>query len=269
MNKEERRFRIMGVLNVTPDSFSDGGIYLAADNAIARIYEMIEEGVDIIDIGAESTRPDSLAVPMSEELKRLRPIIEHISETHLYEKVDFSIDTYKADIAKYALDHGFQFVNDVTALRGDPTMSDMLVARKPFVVLMYSKDAKAQTTRRLVEYDDVVAFVKDFLRERIDLLTAKGFPRDNIIVDPGMGLFVSSDPKYSFDIIDHLSEFKELGCPILVGISRKTFLGATPDDSDHASCAWSIQAIHNGASIVRMHNVEMMNLGLQALDYAV
>ncbi|MEK7083507.1 MAG: dihydropteroate synthase, partial [Patescibacteria group bacterium] len=214
---------------------------------------------DIIDIGAESTRPDSSAVSRDEELRRLKPIIEHIAKTRLYEKIDFSIDTYKAEVAAYALDHGFKIVNDVTALRGDSTMSDMLASRKPFVALMYSKDACAQTTRRLVEYKDVVGHIKIFLRERINILTAKGFPKENIIVDPGMGLFISSNPKYSFDVIDRLSELKELGCPILVGISRKTFLGATPDESDHASCAWSMQAIHNGASIVRMHNVQMMH----------
>lgn len=250
--------KIMGVLNVTPDSFSDGGIYLAANNAIARIEEMIEEGADIIDVGAESTRPDSNAVPLKEELRRLKPVIKHIAETRLYEKVDFSIDTYKADIAKYALDHGFQFVNDVTALRGDSAMSDMLTVRKPFVVLMYAKDACAQTTRRLVEYKDVVEHIKKFLRERIDYLIAKGFPHENIIVDPGTGLFISSDPDYSFQIIDRLSEFKELGCPILIGISRKTFLGETPEYRDHASIAWSREAICRGASIVRIHNVKMM-----------
>lgn len=251
--------KIMGVLNVTPDSFSDGGMYIAANNAIARIYEMIEEGANIIDVGAESTRPDSYALPMKEELRRLKPVIEHIFETRLYEKIDFSIDTYKADVAAYALDHGFKIVNDVTALRGDPAMSDMLVRYKPFVVLMYSKDACAQTTRRLVEYKDVIKHIKNFLGERIDFLIAKGFPRKNIIVDPGTGLFISSDPDYSFQIIDRLSEFKELGCPILIGISRKTFLGETPEYRDHASVAWSKEAICKGASIVRMHNVKMMH----------
>lgn len=251
--------KIMGVLNVTPDSFSDGGMYLAAKNAIARIYEMIEEGADIIDVGAESTRPDSLAVPIEEELKRLKPVIEHITRACLYAKVDFSIDTYKADVAAYALDHGFKIVNDVTALRGDPLMGDMLASRKPFVALMYSKDACAQTTRRSVEYKDVAAYIKIFLHKRIDYLTAKGFPRENIIVDPGTGLFISSNPDYSFQIIDRLSEFKELGCPILIGISRKTFLGETPEYRDYASIAWSKEAICRGASIVRIHNVKMMH----------
>ena len=112
---------------------------------------------------------------------------------------------------------------------------------------------------QICDNKDVVGHIKIFLRERINILTAKDFPKENIIVDPGMGLFISSNPKCSFDVIDRLSELKELGCPILVGISRKTFLGATPDESDHASCAWSMQAIHNGASIVRMHNVQMMH----------
>lgn len=256
---EEKEPKIMGVLNMTPDSFSDGGMYLDARKALARIYEMIEEGVDIIDIGAESTRPDSAGVTVDEELNRLALIIQHIAGLQLEQKTMFSIDTYKADVAEHALRHGFQYVNDVTALRGDSAMASILLAYQPYIILMYSKDPSARTTRRVVEYDDVVGSVKEFLRERINFLTKKGFPKEKIIIDPGMGLFLSPDPKYSFDMIERLSELKELGCPILVGISRKTFLGATLDDSDHASAAWSMEAIHNGASIVRVHDVQMMH----------
>lgn len=258
--------RIMGVLNVTPDSFSDGGLYFDSQKAITRIQEMIEEGADIIDVGAESTRPDSLGVTVNEELARLKPVFEHIAGLEAKEKenVMFSIDTYKAEVAEHAIGHGFQYVNDVTALRGDARMISMLTKYQPFAVLMYSKDSSARTTRRLVEYSDVVRTIKDFLRERIAVLTAKGFPKEKIIIDPGMGLFVSSDPKYSFEIIERLSEFQELGCPILTGISRKTFLGATREESDEASVSWSMQAIRNGASIVRIHNVQMMR---DALNY--
>lgn len=250
--------RIMGVLNVTPDSFSDGGLYLDPHKAISRIHEMIEQGADIIDIGAESTRPDSLSIMVDEEHARLKPIVEYIVQSRLQKKVAFSIDTYKADIAEYALCHGFMYVNDVTALRGDPLMLSLLIKHKPYVIVMYSKDISARTTRTLVEYKDVVASIKHFLREQISLLILKGFPQEKIIIDPGMGLFISSDPKYSFEIIDWLGEFQELGYPLCIGISRKLFLGVPREEIDRASCMWSMKAISNGASIVRVHDVGMM-----------
>jgi dihydropteroate synthase len=266
------RPQIMGILNVTPDSFSDGGEFNAPEKALARIQEMITQGADIIDIGGESTGPGSPEVTAEEELARLRPVIEKASDiiranndNNRANNVILSIDTYKAGVAKYALEHGFGMVNDVTALRGDPKMLSVLLKYEPRIVLMYSKDPTARTTKEAVEYDDVIATIKSFLLERIATLVEAGFPEDKIIIDPGMGAFISSVSDYSFEVINRLKELTLLGYPILVGISRKSCLGAClPDrqgrleDRDPASVEWSLKAIQNGANIIRIHDVESL-----------
>ena len=253
----------MGILNVTPDSFSDGGKYLEKTNYERRITNLIKEGADIIDIGGESTGPGSKDVSLEEEMKRVKPVIDYVAENKLTEKVLFSIDTYKSKIAEYALKNGFQIVNDVTALRMDPKMIDILVRYKPYVILMHSKDPTPRTTTESVEYDDVIATIKTFLLERISILVQAGFPEDKVIIDPGMGMFVSANPKYSFEIIERLDELKQLGYPILVGVSRKSFLGGKLEDRDPDSVKWSLKAIQNRASIIRMHNVGLLKKALQ------
>ena len=155
--------RIMGILNVTRVSFSDGGKYLGTKDYELRIKEMIEGGADIIDVGGESTGSGSKDVSLEEEMKRVKPVIDYVAENKLTEKVLFSIDTYKSEIVQYALEHGFQMVNDVTALRGDPNMIGTLVKYQPYVVLMYSKDSTPRTTTESMEYDDVIATIKTFL----------------------------------------------------------------------------------------------------------
>ncbi len=252
----------MGILNITPDSFSDDSQYLKKTNYERRITDLIKERADIIDIGGESTGPGSKYVSLEEEMKRVKPVIDYVSENKLTEKVLFSIDTYKSEIAEYALEHGFQIVNDVTALRGDPKMIDALVRYKPYVILMHSKDDTPRTTTESVEYDDVIASIKTFLLERISTLVQAGFPEDKIIIDPGMGMFVSANPKYSFEIIERLGELKQLGYPILVGISRKSFLGGKIENRDPDSVEWSIKALQNGASVIRMHNVDLLKKAL-------
>lgn len=245
----------MGILNITPDSFSDGGKYLDPDLAMEQVKSLMDQGVDIIDVGAESTGPGSLDVAEAEELKRLAPLLDRLLKSGLPSKTVFSIDTYKASVAEAALKAGFKMVNDVTALRGDPDMINVLLRYKPYVVLMYSKDATPRTTREAVQYEDVIETIKTFLNDRVQMLLRAGFPKENIILDPGMGAFVSSDPKYSFEIIERLGELKELGYPLLVGVSRKSFLGGALGDRDEASVKWSLQALKNGAGIVRLHNV--------------
>ena len=248
----------MGVLNLTPDSFSDGGHFNEAEKAIARIEEMIDQGADIIDIGGESTGPGSGEVSEQEELARIKAIVDTIAEMGLTSKAVFSIDTYKASIAEYALEHGFQMVNDVTALRADPKMIDVLVKYKPYAVLMYSKDPTARTTSDKMVYEDVVGTITDFLTEQTSELLEAGFPREKVIIDPGMGAFISSIPEYSFEVINRLEEIKKLEYPILVGISRKSCLGGKLEERDPASVKWSLKAIKNGASIIRIHNVKAL-----------
>lgn len=248
----------MGILNITPDSFSDGGEFNTPDLAIKRIEKMIAEGADIIDIGGESTGPGSSEVSTEEELNRVKPIVDIVAERRLADKVTFSIDTYKAPVAEYALEKGFQMVNDVTALRGDPKMIEVLIKHKPYVVLMHSKDSSARTTSDKVVYEDVIGTISDFLTEQTSELLEAGFPRDKIIIDPGMGAFISSIPDYSFEVINRLKELTLLGYPILVGISRKSCLGGTMEDRDQPSVDWSLKAVKNGAAVIRIHNVELM-----------
>jgi len=251
---------IMGILNITPDSFSDGGQFIRIKDYELRIKQMISSGVGIIDIGGESTGPGSPDVSLEEEMGRIKPVVDYINKNKLTDKISFSIDTYKSEVAEYALQNGFKMVNDVTALRGDPKMIDILVKYKPYVILMYSKDNTPRTTTESVEYDDVIASIKTFLVDQISILIQAGFPEEKIIIDPGMGMFVSANPDYSFEIIDRLHELKQLSYPILVGVSRKSFLGGEVEDRDPASAKYTKKALQNGADIVRVHNVELIKL---------
>ena len=250
--------KIMGVVNVTPDSFSDGGDFYKQEDAEKQIKKLIKDGADIIDIGGESTGPNSQVVSLEDEMKRVKPIIDFIVKNKLYKKAEFSIDTYKAPVARYALENGFTIVNDVTALRGDPDIVDVLVEYQPQVILMYSKDQTPRTTTENMQYADVIASIKSFLIGQIVVLLDAGFPEENIILDPGMGMFISADPKYSFEIIERLPELKQMGYPICVGVSRKSFLGGKLKDREIPSAEWSIRAIKNGADIVRTHNVTLL-----------
>ncbi len=249
---------IMGVLNLTPDSFSDGGKFCTPELALKRVKEMIVDGAHIIDVGAESTGPGSKDVSAEEELSRLQPILDRFKSGGVFEEAVFSIDTYKSIIADYALGCGFKMVNDVTALRGDEQMINVLLRHKPYVTLMYSKDSTARTSKKAIEYEDVIETVFDFLFQRKQMLLDAGFPENKIILDPGMGAFVSSIPDYSFEIINRLEELKKLNSPLLVGISRKSCLDGKLEERDEPSVKWSQKAIKNGASIIRIHNVKRM-----------
>lgn len=250
--------KIMGIVNVTPDSFSDGGAFYKQQDAEKQILKLIKDGADIIDIGGESTGPGSKDVSVDEEIKRVKPLIDFIAKNKLTKKAQFSIDTYKALVARYALENGFTMVNDVTALRGDPDMLDTLVMYQPKVVLMYSKDQTPRTTTENTQYDDVVTVIRSFLIGQIVNLVDAGFPEENIIIDPGMGMFISADAKYSFEIIDRLPELKQMGYPVCVGVSRKSFLGGKKEERDNSSVELSIRAIRNGADIIRIHNVALL-----------
>jgi len=254
--------KIMGILNVTPDSFSDGDQFIEKSKIESQISKLIEEGADIIDIGGESTGPGSKEVSLEEEMNRVKPVIDYIFKQKLNKEPIFSIDTYKSEVAEYALHHGFSMVNDVTALRGDSKMVNILMKYKPYVILMYSKDPTPRTTSESVDYKDVIKTIKTFLSERVSILLKAGFPKDRIIIDPGMGMFVSAKPEYSFEIINRLNELKSLDCPICVGVSRKSFLGGKIEERDPISAEWSIRAIKKGADIIRIHNVRQIRFFL-------
>ncbi len=269
-------FKIMGIVNVTPNSFSDGGKFLDPAAAIAHARQLIEEGADIIDVGGESTGPGSVDVSVEEELRRVIPVIEGIAaglktETTVRQAgarylawggdksaragVIISVDTNKAEVARQAIAAGARMVNDVTALRGDSEMARAVAEAGVPVVLMYSKDATARTTRDPLHYDDVVKTVYDFLKARIDFALAAGIRRENIIIDPGMGAFVSGEPRYSYELLERLREFAPLGLPILVGVSRKSFLPGALNNRLEPGLAANELALKNGASFLRVHDV--------------
>lgn len=244
---------IMGVLNLTPDSFSDGGKFNNQTQAVRRALQIEKDGADILDIGGESTGPNSKNVSLNEELRRVIPILKKIRKQT---KLPISIDTYKAEVARQALEEGADMINDVTALRGDKKMAKLAAKYKCPIVLMYSKDKTPRTTTQKKHYKDVIQTVENFLQKRIEYAKTQGISPKNIIIDPGMGQFVSAIPKYSFEIIARLNELKKLGYPILIGISRKSFLRGRLNERDEISAALSPIAYLNGANIIRTHDVK-------------
>lgn len=252
---EFKKTLLMGVLNTTPDSFSDGGVFVDKDVIEKRIEEMLEEGSDIIDIGGESSAPNSVKVSAEEEWERILPALEYCKEKN----VIVSVDTYKSEVAEKAIKIGAEIINDVTAFRGDEKMAEIIAKSGVKIVLMYSKDNSARTTREMKKYQNVIEEIKDFLQERIEFAISKGIQKEQIIIDPGMGAFVSSEPGPSLEILKHLEEFKSLGCPILIGTSRKSFIGqvldVTVSERLEGSLAAATIAVYNGANLIRAHDV--------------
>ena len=245
---------VMGVLNITPDSFSDGGTYLSADAALARAKRMWEEGADIIDIGAESTRPGAPAVTQEEELRRLLPVLEAVmAEVPL----PISIDTSKAAVMRAAWSLGAGLMNDVTALRADPLSLETIAGLGVPVCLMHMRGTP-QNMQENTHYRDVVAEVKDFLFERVAQCVAAGIPRHHLLVDPGFGF--AKDLEANRTLLRHLDDLASLELPLLVGLSRKRMIGdlsgvESASERVAGSVAAALWAVSRGASIVRVHDV--------------
>jgi dihydropteroate synthase len=248
---------IIGVLNVTPDSFYDGGRYHLIDTALTQVERMLLNGADIVEIGGESTGPSSQDVPEEYELQRTIPVIKEIVKR--WPKTKISIDTYKSAVARAAIAEGAVMVNDVTAGRGDPDMFPMLAMESVSIVLMYSKDATPRTTIDPRQYTDVTHHICTFLMQRAVRAQEQGIARERIILDPGLGHFVSADPVYSFSILHDLQKFAALGYPILVSPSRKSFLAGPeqlpPSERLPGTIAACAIATVNGASYIRTHDV--------------
>jgi dihydropteroate synthase len=255
--------RLMGILNVTPDSFSDGGLYLDPEKALDRALRMQEEGADLIDVGGESTRPGSDPVPAEEELKRVLPVLKKIVP---WLKVPVSIDTRKAQVAEEALAEGVQWVNDVSALR-DPRMPRVIARAGVPVILMHMK-GEPKTMQQKVHYNDAVREIFDYLKERIDYAVGEGISRDKILIDPGIGFGKRGED--NLEILKRLSEFKKLECPIVFGSSRKSFirklLGDDPQQILLGSVVTALLAAERGASILRVHDVKETRKILQFLN---
>ncbi len=247
------RTHIMGILNVTPDSFSDGGEYFDPERAIARGMELADQGADIIDVGAESTRPGAEPISVAEELQRLLPVIRG-----LVGRIDvpISVDTYKAEVAEAALKAGAQMINDISGLRFDPDMKDVVAKYQVPVVLMHIK-GQPKDMQQNPYYDDVIGEIANYLTESIEIALSAGIPRDRIIIDPGIGFGKRLMDNY--EILRRLRELSRLECPILVGPSRKSFIGKVlnlpPDQRLEGTIAAVVVAIQNGAHIVRVHDV--------------
>lgn len=244
---------IMGILNVTPDSFSDGGKYTKREDAVAHALNMLNEGADFIDIGGESTRPGSEIVSEEEELERVIPVVEAILAENSGAAI--SVDTTKAAVADEALSRGAVLVNDISGLTFDPNMSAVVKKHNASVVIMHIKGTP-QNMQDNPHYDDVVAEVYGFLSQQIAKAKKEGIT--NIIADPGIGFGKRMIDNY--EILKRLNEFKGLGCPILAGVSRKSFLGKTTgndvNNRDNATIVAETSAIANGAKIIRTHNVK-------------
>ncbi|PHQ38342.1 dihydropteroate synthase [Halorubrum persicum] len=247
---------VMGVLNVTPDSFHDGGRHAGLDDAVAGVERMAEAGVDIVDVGGESTRPGAEPVPVDEEIDRVVPTLEAIESVPAVADGDVlvSVDTRKPAVAAAALDAGADIINDVTGL-ADPEMREVVADAGCPVVVMHSLDAPVDPTND-PEYDDAVDDVIAALRERLALAETAGIDRENVIVDPGIGFGKSAAE--AFELIDRVGEFDALDCPVLIGHSHKSMYGAVgraPDDREHATVAATALAADRGADIVRVHDV--------------
>jgi dihydropteroate synthase len=243
----------MGILNVTPDSFSDGGIFLDPDAAVARGRQMAAEGADLIDVGGESTRPGSTAVPLEEELRRVIPVIRRLANAV---RVPLSIDTSKAEVAAQALEVGASIVNDVTALRDDPAMATVVAERRAAVILMHMRGTP-QTMQRRPRYRDVVQEVAAFLDEAARRAMAAGVARRRILLDPGLGF--GKTVEHNLALLRRLPELISLGFSLVIGPSRKSFLGKILDAEIHerlpGTLACLAQAMRSGVHIVRVHDV--------------
>lgn len=248
------RTLIMGILNVTPDSFTDGGRYDTLDSALLQAERMAEEGADIIDIGGESTRPGVRPVPLKEEMGRTIPVIKR-----LVKRIDLpiSIDTYKSQVAREALGSGASLVNDISALRMDKGMAGVVSRYKAPLVLMHMQ-GRPSNMQKNPQYGDVVGEIISFLRERVAFAKEKGIDEERIIVDPGIGF--SKTTEHNLEIFNRLSEFRSLGRPILIGPSRKSVIGNVlnlpVEERLEGTAATVAASILNGADIIRVHDVK-------------
>jgi len=262
----------MGVLNVTPDSFSDGGRFSSIDDAVNYAIQMQKEGADIIDIGGESTRPGALSLSISEELNRVIPVIEK-----LIKKIDIplSIDTYKSDVAKKSLDLGVGMVNDITALKGDKKLVNIVASYKVPICLMHMKGNPRDMQKNPV-YDDILLEITSFLKDRAEYAMFNDVKKENIVIDPGLGFGKRTGRgiEDNCEILKRLSEFKILKYPILIGASRKTFIGnicggekpLPVEDRLEGSLAAAIVAVLNGADIIRVHDVKETKRCIDLVD---
>jgi len=263
-----KRTVIVGILNVTPDSFSDGGRFFDADSAVRRAHEIADEGADIIDIGGESTRPGAAPVPADEELQRVLPVVEAIANEL---SVPISVDTRKAVVAREACQRGAAMINDVSAMTADPEMVRVAAEMNAAVCLVHMRGTP-ETMQVELHYEDVVAEVRAYLEQRVDAAKSGGVAAADIVVDPGIGF--GKKLEHNLELLRRLPALAELGFPVLVGTSRKAMLGAlldgaSPDDRLEGTAATVALAIAGGAAMIRVHDVRFMARVARVADAVV
>jgi dihydropteroate synthase len=263
MRERGKRFQLMGVVNVTPDSFSDGGMFLRPERAIEHGRGLVSEGADLLDVGGESTRPGAEGVSASEELERVGPVLEGLEGVG----ATISIDTSKRAVAEAGLDAGAEIVNDVTALRGDPELAGLCAARGCVVILMHMLGTP-RTMQEDPTYDDVVADVKTFLAERVRFAIDSGIDERRIWIDPGIGF--GKTLEHNLELLRRIGELRELGRPICVGTSRKSFIGRITgreaDDRMGGTIASNVLALAGGAEVFRVHDVRPVREALAVAE---
>tara|TARA_Y100001970_G_scaffold204354_1_gene248810 strand:+ start:1977 stop:2861 length:885 start_codon:yes stop_codon:yes gene_type:complete len=258
---------LMGILNCSLDSFYDGSKYINFKESLKRYKKIIDDGADCIDIGGESSGPSSSSVNLDEELNRIIPLIKAIrKESNIW----ISVDTSKAEVARQSIEEGADIINDVTAMRFDPKMSSVISKYNVPIVLMYSKDDTPRTSKKKIEYEDVMKTIKNFFSERLRFAESEGIDKKQIILDPGMGFFISKKEKYSFEVIARISELHEFGLPLLLGPSKKSFLSKFSKknaldfaERDIPCSVVSCIALLQGVTILRYHEVYQ---GRQLID---
>ncbi len=248
-----KRVAVMGILNVTPDSFFDGGKYLRPEAALKRVEEMVQEGADIIDIGGESTRPGSQLVSLQQELRRVIPVVRRIRR--LFE-IPLCVDTYKAEVAREAIEAGARMINDISGLRFDREMARVVASFNVPVIIMHIRGTPRMMQRN-PRYKNLIKEIISYLRKGIDIALAAGVSSKNIIIDPGIGF--GKTVRHNLQIIKNLAELKTLNQPILMGVSRKSFIGKVldlpPQERLEGGLAAVSLAVFTGARIIRTHDV--------------
>jgi len=254
--------KVMGIINVTPDSFSDGGQFEQVDAAIAHAHQLIQQGADLLDIGGESTRPGATPVSLQQELDRVLPVIKALKDCG----VPLSIDTYKTEVMRQAIQAGVHMVNDVQALRQAGALE--VVADSEVAVCLMHMQGTPQTMQDLAQYKDVLAEVKLFLQQRLDATRKAGISDDRVLLDPGFGF--AKKTAHNLTLLQQLRSLRIDGLPLLAGLSRKTVLGqivgVDADQRLYASVAAAVVAVMNGANIIRAHDVKATVEALKVVD---
>lgn len=263
------RTLIMAALNITPDSFSDGGKYLETEKAVEQGLRLTAAGADILDLGGESTRPGSPPLAEEEELRRLIPAIRKLRQQI---DIPISVDTRKAKVAEKVIDEGAEIINDISALRFDPEMARVVAKAKVYIVLMHMQ-GEPETMQNHPHYGDLMGEVMGFFQERLSFAISQEIPRERIILDPGLGFGKSVEEKHNLRLLKGLTRFKSLGQPLLVGPSRKSFIGRIlnlpPSEREEGTMGAVAVAIMNGAHIVRVHEVARMSRLIRVVDAVV